>query len=148
MLKPSQNISEIIGVSLWPSSSLDFNPLDYAAWGILENKTNATFHTSISSLKTIIELEWNNISDEFILKACKSFQSHGDKIIEKKVAIFSKFTNLCLERIYDLLNAETRQKFLCLPYTKQRQYFKEKEPFKEKVEWRIKQKMKKKVSSW
>ena len=28
-----------------------------------------------------------------------------------------------LQRIYDLLNAETKPKFLCLPYTKQRKNF-------------------------
>ena len=27
------------------------------------------------------------------------------------------------QRIYDLLNAETKVKFLCLPYTKQRKTF-------------------------
>ena len=48
------------------------------------------------------------------------------------------------QRIYDLLYAETKPKFLCLPYTKQRKYFykKKKELFKEKGEWRIEQKMK------
>ena len=30
--------------------SPDFNPLYYAIWDILENKTNATSHTSINSL--------------------------------------------------------------------------------------------------
>ncbi len=37
------------------------------------------------------------------------------------------------QRIYDLLNAKTKPKFLCLPYTKQRKNFTGKEPFKEKV---------------
>ena len=43
------------------------------------------------------------------------------------------------QRIYDLLNAETTPKFLCLLYTKQRKtfFFTEKELFKEKGEWRI-----------
>ena len=37
------------------------------------------------------------------------------------------------QRNYDLLNAETKLKFLCLPYTKQRQiHFTGKELFKEK----------------
>ena len=37
------------------------------------------------------------------------------------------------QRIYDFLNAETKQKFLCLPYTKQRKTFPEKKKkFKEK----------------
>ena len=54
-IKPRQNISEIIGVSLWPPSSPDHNPLDYAIWDILENKTNTTSHPNIGSLKTAIE---------------------------------------------------------------------------------------------
>ena len=33
----------------------DLNSFDYAIWGILENKTNATFHPNIASLKTAIE---------------------------------------------------------------------------------------------
>ena len=36
------------------------------------------------------------MSEEFILKTCKSFQRRVDIIIEKKVAILSKFTVLSL----------------------------------------------------
>ena len=35
--------------------SSDLNPLDYAIWGVLENKTNATSNPNIGSLKTAIE---------------------------------------------------------------------------------------------
>ena len=49
------------------------NTLDYAIWGVLEYKTNATSHQNISSLKTAIEEVWNQRSEEFIWKACKSF---------------------------------------------------------------------------
>ena len=51
-------------------------PFDYALWCVLENKTNAT------SLPNI-EKEWNETSEEFILKACKLFESCVDTIIEK-----------------------------------------------------------------
>ena len=52
-LKPNQkNISEILGVSLWPLSSPDLNHPDYSIWGFLENKTNATSHSNIGLLKT------------------------------------------------------------------------------------------------
>ena len=37
--------------------SPDLYLLDYAIWGILENKTNATSHPNIGSLKTTIEEE-------------------------------------------------------------------------------------------
>ena len=36
------------------------------------------------------------------------------------------------QKIYNLLNSETKLKFFCLPYTKRRKIFKEKELFKEK----------------
>ena len=42
------------------------------------------------------------------------------------------------QRIYDFINAKTKPKFLCLPYTKQRKknFTEKKELFKEKWEWR------------
>ena len=57
------------------------------------NKTNATFHSNISSL---IEEEWDKMSVEFILKAYNSFPRHVNTILEKVVAILSKFTVLCV----------------------------------------------------
>ena len=47
---------------------------------VLENKTNAPFHGNIGSLKTVIE-KWNKMSEESILKVCKSFQSHSTATI-------------------------------------------------------------------
>ena len=64
--------------------SPDFTSLDYAIWGIFENKTNATVHPNIGSLKTTIEEEWNKMSEEFILKTCKAFRRRIDAIIENK----------------------------------------------------------------
>ena len=74
--KPKK-LSEIIGVSLWSPSSPDFNPLDYVLLGVLENKTNATSHPNIGSLKTAIEEECNKMFEKFILKACVSNPFEG-----------------------------------------------------------------------
>ena len=62
----------------------DFNPLDFAIWSILENKTNATYRLNIGSLKTAIEKEWNKMSKKCLLKAYKSFQRRVDTITGKK----------------------------------------------------------------
>ena len=86
--------SKITGVSLWPPSSPDLKSLDYAVWGILENKTNPTSYPNIGSLKTAIEEEWNKTSEKFILKAFRSFRSPVDTIMEKMAAISNKFTVL------------------------------------------------------
>ena len=76
--------SEIIVFSLCLPSSPDLNPLDYAIWSVLENKTNTSSHRNIGSLKTAIEEEWNKMTEEFTLKACKSFRRRVDTILEKK----------------------------------------------------------------
>ena len=86
----------ISGVSLWPPLSPDLNPLDYAVWGVLENKTNTTAHPNIGLLKIAIEEEWNKMSVEFILKACKSFW----RCVEKMVIILNKFTVFCLSSYF------------------------------------------------
>ena len=36
-------------------------------------------------LRFAIEEEWNKMSEEFILKACKSFRRRDDTIINKKI---------------------------------------------------------------
>ena len=71
-------------VFLWAPSSPDLKTFDYTIWGVLENKTNAIFHPNVGSFKTAIEADWNIMSDEFILKACKLFRRCVDPIIEKK----------------------------------------------------------------
>ena len=51
MLQPSQKIFERIGVYLWPPSNPELNPLDYAIWGVLENKINATSYPNIPAIE-------------------------------------------------------------------------------------------------
>ena len=53
--------------------SSNLNPFDYSIRSVLENKTNANSHPNIGSLKIAAEEEWNEMYDDFILKAFKSF---------------------------------------------------------------------------
>ena len=55
--------------------SPDIDPLDYAIWGVLKMKKNATSLQNIGSLTTATEEEWNEMSEKFILKECKLFES-------------------------------------------------------------------------
>ena len=77
-----KEISEIIEVSLWPPFSSDLALLDYAVWGILENKINATSSPNIGSLKTANEEEWDKMSVKFI-SICKLSQRRVDIIVGK-----------------------------------------------------------------
>ena len=86
-IKKHTNELKIHQKTVWTAIKLDLspdlNPLDYILWGILENKTNATSNPNIGSLKTAIEEESNEISEEFILKTCKLFKRYVDTIIAK-----------------------------------------------------------------
>ena len=82
-----ETTKKLWGNAIKQDLSPDCNPLDYALCSVLENKTNATFRPNIGSLKPAIEEEWNKMSEEFILKACKLFRKRVDTIIEKKKKI-------------------------------------------------------------
>ena len=74
---------KIVRTAIKQDLSPNLKPLDYAIWGILGKKTDATSHPNIGSLKTTFEEELNNISEKHILKVYKSFQRYVDTIMEK-----------------------------------------------------------------
>ena len=54
--------------------STDHNTLVSVVCGALENRTNATSHPNIGSLKTALGKELNRMSEEFILIHAKHFK--------------------------------------------------------------------------
>ncbi|QQP48684.1 Uncharacterized protein FKW44_009066, partial [Caligus rogercresseyi] len=67
---------------MWPSSSPDLNPLDFAVWGELERKTNKTPHPNVDALKATIRTEWDNMSEEFLINSCKVVRRRVEAAIE------------------------------------------------------------------
>ncbi|KAK0422953.1 hypothetical protein QR680_007892 [Steinernema hermaphroditum] len=68
--------------SVWPSNSPDLNPLDFAIWGILEQKACAIKHKSIDSLKRALEKAREEITPEMIAAILKNFRKRLDACIE------------------------------------------------------------------
>ena len=68
------NLPDFIKSSDWPSSSPDLNVMDYAIWGILEARVNATKHKSLESLKRAVQREWEKLSMEVIRTAVNSWR--------------------------------------------------------------------------
>ncbi len=71
-------------VDFWPSSSRDLNSLDYTMWGVLEQTTNKTSHSNISSFKAAIEEEWGKMTKDFVVKSCAAFWCRVEAVIECK----------------------------------------------------------------
>ena len=68
--------------ALWPPSSPDCNPLDYAVWGLMNTRVQATPHRNISELKATIQKEWKKLSSDYIIKSCSSFRRRIEAVIE------------------------------------------------------------------
>ncbi len=76
------NFADFWPVDFWPSSSQDLNPLDYDLGGVLEQATNKTSHSNISSLMAAIEEEWTKMPKDFVAKSCAAFRVHVEAVIK------------------------------------------------------------------
>lgn len=68
------HLPDFIRSSEWPPSSPDLNVLDYAIWGVLEAKVNATSHKSLESLKRALRREWKKLPMAVIWSAVNSWR--------------------------------------------------------------------------
>jgi len=68
---------------MWPPSSPDLSPLDYAVWGIVERRACATPHRNVADLKIAVEQEWANMSDDFLVKTCRSFRPRLEAMLDR-----------------------------------------------------------------
>ena len=76
------NMAKFWSKEVWPPSSPDLNPLDFAVWGFLERATNKTSHPSVDALKGVIRREWAKMSSDFIVSSCRSVRRRVQAVIE------------------------------------------------------------------
>ncbi len=68
-----ENLPDFWPWGIWPPSSPDLNPLDYAMWGTVESKARGNPHGSVVDMKAVVEREWANISEDFVRRAYSRF---------------------------------------------------------------------------
>ena len=76
------NFAEYWPCGLWPPSSPDCNPLDYAIWGVMQTKVGATPHRNTTALKSAIRREWAALSAQYIAKSCKRFRARIEAVVK------------------------------------------------------------------
>jgi hypothetical protein len=79
-----ENFADFWPANFWPLSSPDLNPLDYVIWGKLEHSTNITSHPSVDHLKQVLRVEWENMSEYFILNICNTFRRRFQAVIDNE----------------------------------------------------------------
>jgi hypothetical protein len=68
------NLADFWPSEMWPPSSPDLIPLDFAVWGVLEREANHTPHPNVDSLKVAIKAVWDNMSVDVVVKKCGAFR--------------------------------------------------------------------------
>ncbi len=85
-----ENLAEFWPWEMWPPSSPDLNPLDYAVWGEIERKACATPHKNVAALKVKVEEEWAAMSGEFLVKSCQAFRPRIEAMLAMEGGHFEK----------------------------------------------------------
>jgi len=67
---------KFISPLLWPPNSLDFNPVDYSMWSILQEKVYKTRITDLGDIKHLIRIrtEWAKLRHIIIAAAVRQWR--------------------------------------------------------------------------
>ncbi len=67
----------------WPPYLPDLNLLDFSIWSILQEKVQATPHTSLAALRWSITRQWNRVLLAYVRRTCRSFRRRLEAIMAK-----------------------------------------------------------------
>ncbi|KAG1709779.1 tRNA-cytidine(32) 2-sulfurtransferase [Nymphon striatum] len=66
--------------NMWPSSSPDISPMDFAIWSILKSDIFAKSYSSITALKEALLASWSTFDEEVVRISCHSVTSRLEAI--------------------------------------------------------------------
>ncbi len=75
---------------MWPSSSSNVNTLDFSVWAHVASEACAKSHSSVSTLKTSVEVVWTAMGPNYIKKCCDCFRSRVEAGVEANGGVFEK----------------------------------------------------------
>ncbi len=78
-----QFLAEFLTLADWPPYWPDLNPLDFPTQSILQEKVQATPHTSLAALYRSVTRQWNRMSPAYIRWTCRSFRRHLEAVMMK-----------------------------------------------------------------
>lgn len=78
---------------LWPSILFHFDSMNYSFWDVVERETNRHCHSTITSLKTTVDLLMPEINKYNLVHACHAcwwFLSNTENVIEAEDGFIKK----------------------------------------------------------
>ena len=76
---------DFIQPDMWPPNSPDLNPVDYAVWGVLQQRVyHERQFNSIDELKQAIVTEWRKVSQRFIDRSINEWRLRLNSVVKHK----------------------------------------------------------------
>ena len=69
---------------MWPPSSPDINPMDFAVWSILEREVSKTSYNSVAALKQALVAAWSSLPEETVQRSCQAVEPRLKAMIKAK----------------------------------------------------------------
>ena len=79
-----EHFSGFLDKNMWPPSSPDINPMDFAIWSILESDVSKISYSSVAALKKALVTSWSNLDEETVRHSCESVTSRLKAMIKAK----------------------------------------------------------------
>src|SRR6218665_2691159 len=76
-----------IGPVLWPTNSLDLNPVDYRIWGIIQERVYQTAIRGINELKERLIVVWAELKQIVIDKAIEQWPAFKRRDITSNILL-------------------------------------------------------------
>ncbi|XP_029655639.1 uncharacterized protein LOC115229425 [Octopus sinensis] len=57
---------------MWPLSSANINPMDFAIWSIVKSNVSARSYSNVSDLKKALLSSWIKLDEEVVRRTCNS----------------------------------------------------------------------------
>ena len=86
----NKNMAGFWTKELWPHSSPDLNPMDFAVWSILESNACPSYHPSVTSLRAKLRHCWDKISPEISCASCNQVTDRLGCIVVANGRIYLK----------------------------------------------------------
>lgn len=69
---------------IWPPSSPDINPMDFAIWSIIESEVSKISYSNLESLKKAITKAWSELHEDVVRKSCQSVVPRLKAVVKAK----------------------------------------------------------------
>ena len=86
-----KNMAGFLTKGLWPPSSPNLNPMDFAVWCILESNACSSYYPSVTSLKAKLKHFMDEISLETIRTSWNKITDGLRRVVEAKGVYIEKY---------------------------------------------------------